>query len=126
MLALEHRKFSVLNQCFMGHNHSLRPDKLGIAEMRIFKYQLLKRHSCTFAWSFQCESTEQVQETQFFFYQNTRNIYSSLYIWSFFKFLLLFNYNCMSFLPIPPPHPSRTHLPPPPPPSPLVLSMCPL
>ena len=25
---------------------------------------------------------------------------------SFFKFLLLFNYSCMPFLPIPPPHPS--------------------
>ena len=24
----------------------------------------------------------------------------------FFKFLLLFNYSCMPFLPIPPPHPS--------------------
>ena len=40
-------------------------------------------------------------------------------IYSFFKFLLLFNYSCMPFLPIPPPHPSWTHLPPPPPPSPL-------
>ena len=39
----------------------------------------------------------------------------------FKKFLLLFSYNCLSFLPIPPPHPSRTHLPPPPPPSPLIL-----
>ena len=44
----------------------------------------------------------------------------------FFKFLLLFNYSCMPFLPIPPPHPSWTHLPPPPPQSPLILSMCPL
>ena len=44
----------------------------------------------------------------------------------FFNFLLLFNYSCVSFLPIPPPHPSRTPLPPPPPPSPLILSMCPL
>ena len=37
------------------------------------------------------------------------------------KFLLLFNYSCMPFLPIPPPHPSRTHLPPPPPPFPPFL-----
>ena len=37
---------------------------------------------------------------------------------NFLKFLLLFNYSCIPFLPIPPPHPSRTHLPPPPPPSP--------
>ena len=44
----------------------------------------------------------------------------------FFKFLLLFNYSCMPFLPIPAPHPSWTHLPPPPPPSPLIWSMCPL
>ena len=44
----------------------------------------------------------------------------------FFKFLLLFNYRCMTFLPIPPPHPSRTPLPPPPPPSSLIWSMCPL
>ena len=28
------------------------------------------------------------------------------------KFLLLFNYSCMPFLPIPPPHPSWAHLPP--------------
>ena len=45
---------------------------------------------------------------------------------SFFKFLLLFNYSCMPFLPIPPPHPSQNYLPPLPPPSPLILSMCPL
>ena len=44
----------------------------------------------------------------------------------FFKFLLLFNYSCVPFLPIPPPHPSQTHLPPPPQPSLLILSMCPL
>ena len=42
------------------------------------------------------------------------------------KFLLLFNYSCMPFLPIPPPHPSQTHLPPPTPPSPLILTVCPL
>ena len=47
-------------------------------------------------------------------------------VFFFFKFLWLFNYSCIPFLPIPPPHPSRTHLPPPPPPSPLILSMCPL
>ena len=29
-----------------------------------------------------------------------------------FKFLLLFNYSCLHFLPISPPHPSQTHLPP--------------
>ena len=29
------------------------------------------------------------------------------------KFLLLFNYSSLPFLPIPPPHPSRIHLPPP-------------
>ena len=44
----------------------------------------------------------------------------------FKKFLLLFNYTCLYFLPIPPPYHSQTHLPPPPPPSPLILSMCPL
>ena len=31
----------------------------------------------------------------------------------FFKFLLLFNYSCLHFLPIPPPHLSQSHLPPP-------------
>ena len=43
------------------------------------------------------------------------------YIIFFFfkKFLLLFNYSCMPFLPIPP------HLPPPSLPSPLILPMCP-
>ena len=41
------------------------------------------------------------------------------------KFLLLFNYSCLHFVPIPPPQPSWTQLPPPPPPSPLILSMCP-
>ena len=30
----------------------------------------------------------------------------------FKKFLLLFNYSCLHFLPMPPPHPSQTHLPP--------------
>ena len=45
---------------------------------------------------------------------------------SFLKFLLLFNYSCMPFLPIPPLHPSQTHRPPPPRPSPLILSTCPL
>ena len=58
------------------------------------------------------------EECQFFF------LYYLFF--SFFKFLLLFNYSCMPFLPIPLPHPSQTHLPPPPPPSPLILSMCPL
>ena len=40
-----------------------------------------------------------------------------------FKFLLLFNYSCLLFLPIPPPHPSRTRLPPPPWFCPCVLSL---
>ena len=33
-----------------------------------------------------------------------------LSLFFFKKFLLLFNYSCMPFLPIPPPHPSWTHL----------------
>ena len=41
------------------------------------------------------------------------------------KFLLLFNYSCLHFLPIPPPHPSQPHLSPRPLPSLLILSMCP-
>ena len=43
---------------------------------------------------------------------------SFFWILFFLKFLLLFNYSCMPFLPIPPPHSSWTHLPPPPPPPP--------
>ena len=39
------------------------------------------------------------------------------------KFVLLFSYSCLHFLPIPPLHPSQTHLPPLPPPSPLILSI---
>ena len=49
------------------------------------------------------------------FFLQSRFIYSFI-----FKFLLLFNYSCLPFLPIPPPHPSPTHLPLPPPPSPLI------
>ena len=43
----------------------------------------------------------------------------------FKKYLLLFNYSYLHFLPIPPPHPSQTPLLPPPLPSPLILFMCP-
>ena len=39
-------------------------------------------------------------------------IFNTCSYFFFFKFLLLFNYSCMPFLPIPPPHPSWTHLPP--------------
>ena len=53
------------------------------------------------------------------------NLTFFIFPFSFFLFLLLFNYSCMPFLPIPPLHPSWTHLRPPPPSSPLVLSMCP-
>ena len=43
------------------------------------------------------------------------NIYSFFFTIILFlkKFLLLFNYSCMPFLPIPPPHPSQSYLPPP-------------
>ena len=33
-----------------------------------------------------------------------------LFILFFFKFLLVFSYNCLHFLPIPAPHPCQTHL----------------
>ena len=33
-------------------------------------------------------------------------LYGAIYRLFFLKFLLLFNYSCMPFLPIPPPHPS--------------------
>ena len=49
-----------------------------------------------------------------------------MHLFFLLKFLLLFSYSCLHFLPIPPPHPSQTHLPSLPPPSPLVLSICPL
>ena len=44
----------------------------------------------------------------------------SLFFIYIFKFLLLFNYSCLHFLPIPPPNPNQSYLPPPPLPSPLI------